>query len=150
MPLVAAAQVDERLAAYTGRNAKGYLSPLVDSFRSGLNSWLFHSAQIPVQKFYVSFEVNAMATFFDKDSRWFTSTTEGNFLPEQTAKAPTIVGDDHAVFVDGTAGTHYTFPGSFETATSTTRVRRSASGHGAAPRRWVVSSTGHQRRSWAS
>ena len=114
MPLVAAAQVDGRLAAYTGRNAKGYLSPLVDSFRSGLNAGLFHSAEIPAQKFYVSFEVNAMATFFDEDSRSFMATTEGNFLPQQTTSAPTIVGDDHAVFVDGTAGTQYAFPGGFE------------------------------------
>lgn len=108
------AQVDERLAAYTGRNAKGYLAPLVDAFRSSLNAGLFHSAQVEPRGFHVSLEVNAMATFFDDDSRWFMATTDGDFLPQQTVKAPTVVGDNNAVFVDGTAGTQYAFPGGFE------------------------------------
>jgi len=106
--------VDERLAAYTGRNAKGYFAPLVDAFRSNLNSGLFHSAHVPLAGFHISLEVNGMATFFDDESREFMATTEGDFLPEQTVSAPTIVGNNDAVFVDGTAGTMYAFPGGFE------------------------------------
>lgn len=112
--VTAGAQIDERLAAYTGRNAKGYLAPLVDAFRSNLNAGLFHSAYVPPSGFYVSLEVNAMATFFDDDDRTFMATTEGDFLPEQTVEAPTVVGDNDAVFVDGIAGTQFAFPGGFE------------------------------------
>lgn len=108
------AQVDERLAAYTGRNAKGYLAPLVDAFRSNLNTGLFHSAHIPRGGFFVSLEANATATFFGEDSRTFTATTEGDFLPEQSTTAPTVVGDNNAVFVDGVAGTQFAFPGGFD------------------------------------
>lgn len=110
----ARAQVDERLAAYTGRNAKGYLEPLVDAFRSNLNAALFHSAYVPPKGFYVSLEVNAMGTFFDETSRTFLATTEGNFLPEQTVEAPTVVGDNDAVYVDGNGGTRFAFPGGFD------------------------------------
>lgn len=109
----ASAQVDERLAAYTGRNAKGYLAPLVGAFRSNMNSGLFHSANVPRGGFYASIEMNAMATFFGEDSRTFMATTEGDFLPEQSVEAPTVVGDNDAVFVDGTSGTQFAFPGGF-------------------------------------
>jgi hypothetical protein len=109
----ASAQVDERLASYTGRNAQGYLAPLVDAFRSNLNTALFHSADIPPGGFHVSLELNAMGTFFDEESRSFMATTEGDFIPEQTTRAPTVIGDNDAVFVDGTAGTQFAFPGGF-------------------------------------
>lgn len=110
----AGAQVEERLAAYTGRNAKGYLAPLVDAFRSNLNAGLFHSADIPPRGFYVTLEVNAMATYFDEDSRTFVATTEGDFIPEQSVSAPTVVGNNDARFVDGVAGTQFAFPGGFD------------------------------------
>lgn len=110
----AGAQVDERLAAYTGRNAKGYLAPLVDAFRSNLNSALFYSAYVPTKGFYVSLEVNAMGTFFDEDSRTFVATTEGDFLPEQSTEAPTVIGDNDAVYVEGNAATQFAFPGGFD------------------------------------
>lgn len=108
-----AAQVDERLAAYTGRNAKGYLAPLVGAFRSDLNSSLFHSADVPRRGFYASLEMNVMATFFGEESRTFLATTEGDFTPEESVEAPTVVGNNDAVFVDGTAGTQFAFPGGF-------------------------------------
>jgi hypothetical protein len=111
---MARAQVDERLAAYTGRNAEGYLAPLVDAFRSNLNAALFNSAYVPPAGFYVSLEVNAMGTFFDEDSRSFMATTEGNFMPEQTVEAPTVIGDNDAVYVDGNSGTQFAFPGGFD------------------------------------
>jgi len=106
-------QVDDRLEAYTGRNATGYLAPLVDAFRSNLNSGLFHSAAIPSGGFHAGFEVNVMSTFFGQDSRWFTATTEGDFLPETQVQAPTVIGDVNAVTVTGDASTQYSFPGGF-------------------------------------
>jgi hypothetical protein len=106
-------QVDDRLEAYTGRNAAGYLAPLVDAFRSNLNSGLFHTAYIPVRGFHAGLEFNAMSTFFGEDSRSFVATTEGGFQPEMQARAPTVVGDVNAVVVTGAASTQYAFPGGF-------------------------------------
>lgn len=108
------AQVDARLAAYTGRNASGYFAPLVEAFRSNLNSGLFHSAHVPRAGFHASLELNGMATFFDESSRSFTAVTEGDFLPTQTTQAPTVIGNNDAVFVEGDAGTQFAFPGGFD------------------------------------
>ncbi len=108
------AQVDERLKSYTGRNATGYLAPLVDAFRSNLNSGLFHTARIPVSGFHLGLEVNVMSTFFGDDSRTFLATTEGDFVPEQQAEAPTVIGDPEAVIVTGDASTQFAFPGGFD------------------------------------
>ncbi len=110
----ASGQVDDRLEAYTGRNARGYLAPLVDAFRSNLNSGLFHSACVPVSGFHASLEVNVMSTFFGADSRTFLATTEEGFLPEQTVEAPTVVGGTDAVIVEGDASTKFAFPGGFD------------------------------------
>jgi hypothetical protein len=110
----AGAQVDDRLEAYTGRNAAGYLAPLVDAFRSNLNSGLFHSARIERGGFHVGLEFNVMSTFFGEDSRTFLAVTESGFSPEQRVEAPTVVGDPNAVFVTGTASTMFAFPGGFD------------------------------------
>lgn len=107
-------QVDDRLEAYTGRNASGYLAPLVDAFRSNLNSGLFHTAHIPVDGWHVGLELNAMSTFFGDESRTFVATTEGGFQPETQARVPTVIGDVNAVVVEGNASTQYAFPGGFD------------------------------------
>jgi hypothetical protein len=114
LAVTADAQVNERLASYTGRNAEGYLSPLVRAFQANLNTALFHSADIPPHGFHVTLEMTAMGTFFDEESRSFSATTEGDFLPEQTVDAPTVVGNNDAVFVDGVSGTQFAFPGGFD------------------------------------
>jgi hypothetical protein len=106
-------QVDDRLEAYTGRNADGYLAPLADAFRSNLNSGLFHTAYIPASGFHAGLEFNVMATFFSEDSRTFIATTEGGFQPETQARVPTVIGDVDAVVVPGNASTQYAFPGGF-------------------------------------
>lgn len=110
----ASAQVDNRLEAYTGRNATGYLAPIVDAFRSNLNSALFYSAYVPPKGFHVSLEFNVMATVFGEDSRTFWATTEGDFRPVKVVKAPTVVGDPSAVYVTGDASTQFAFPGGFD------------------------------------
>lgn len=107
------AQVDSRLSAYTGRNASGYLDPLVEAFRSNLNAGLFHTAYVPEDGFHVGLEVNVMSTFFGASSRTFWATTEGDFLPQERVEAPTVIGDTHAVVVNGDAGTQFAFPGGF-------------------------------------
>jgi hypothetical protein len=110
----AGAQVDDRLEAYTGRNATGYMAPLVDGFRSNLNSGLFHSARVPTGGFYVGLEFVGTATLFGEDSRTFMATTEGDFEPEITTEAPTVVGDTEAVYVTGDSALTFVFPGGFD------------------------------------
>lgn len=108
-----AAQVENRLAAYTGRNAAGYLEPLVDAFNTVLNSGLFHSARIHKNGVNVSLEFNYMRVYFGGEDRTFTATTEHGFQPEQTVEAPTVVGAKEAVYVEGQGGTRFAFPGGF-------------------------------------
>lgn len=110
----ARAQVDERLEAYTGRNATGYMAPLVDGFRSNLNSGLFHNALVTPSGFHVSLEFSVMSTFFGEDSRQFLATTENGFSPQTTVLAPTVVGDGNAVYVEGDSALEYAFPGGFD------------------------------------
>jgi hypothetical protein len=107
-------QVDNRLEAYTGRNATGYLAPLVDAFRSNLNSGLFHTAVVPAGGFHAGLEFNVMSTFFGEDSRTFMATTEAGFSPETRVRVPTVVGATDAVIVDGDASTKFAFPGGFD------------------------------------
>lgn len=111
--LAAPASAQSPLEAYTGRNASGYLAPLVDAFRSNLNSGLFHSARVESNGFHVSLEFTGMMTNFDEQSRSFMAVTEG-FDPQRRVPAPTIVGDTDAVFVTGNASTVYAFPGGFD------------------------------------
>ena len=100
--------------AYTGQNASGYVAPLVEAFRSNLNSGLFHSARIEPNGFHVSLEFTGMMTSFDEQSRSFMAVTDPSFVPQMHVPAPTIVGDTDAVFVSGDAGTIYAFPAGFD------------------------------------
>lgn len=109
-----AAQVESRLAAYTGRNASGYLDPLVDAFNTVLNSGLFRSAHIYNNGVGISLEFNFMRVYFEDEDRTFTATTELGFQPEQTAGAPTVIGAKEAVYVEGQGGTRFAFPGGFD------------------------------------
>jgi hypothetical protein len=112
--LAAPASAQNVLEAYTGQNANGYLSPLVDAFRSNLNSGLFHTARIEPRGFHVSLEFAGMMTQFDEGSRSFMAQTGEGFVPEKHVEAPTIVGDRDAVYVSGDAGTRYAFPAGFD------------------------------------
>ena len=107
------AQLGDQLASYTGRNASGYLEPLVNAFGADLNAGLYHSAYIPKGGFHVSLEMLFMSAYFTDEDRTFAATTESGFRPEQTIEAPTVVGSQKAVYVDGNAGTRFAFPGGF-------------------------------------
>ena len=108
------AQIEDQLSAYTGVNATGYLQPLADSFGATLNSGFYRSAYIPITGPRVSLEVLVMGLYFSDDQRTFQATTEGTFLPEQTAAAPTVVGSNQAVIIDGSGGAMYAFPGGLD------------------------------------
>jgi hypothetical protein len=111
---VAPAQIEQQLRAYTGRNGAGYLSPLVEALGTDLNSSLFHTALIPTNGFHVGVELAITTVFFGEDTRTFMATTEGDFSPQQTKEAPTVVGPTGVVYVEGDAGTRFAFPGGFD------------------------------------
>jgi hypothetical protein len=108
------AQLGEQLSSYTGRNAPGYLEPLVDAFGADMNAGLYHSARIPKRGLYVGVELVYMSAWFSDADRTFTAVTELGFQPEQRVEAPTVVGSGDPVYVDGYAETEYVFPGGFE------------------------------------
>jgi len=101
------------LQAYTGRNASGYMAPLVDAFRSNLNAGLFNTARVEPGGFHVSLELVGMATFFDEASRSFMAKTDQG-VEDKWVRVPTIIGPPEAVFTEGYASTVYAFPGGFD------------------------------------
>ena len=107
------AQVEDQLSAYTGKNAKGYLQPLADALGADFNSGVFRGASIPKMGIGVRLELMVMAAIFGDDAKTFNAVTEGDFTPVKYASAPTIVGSEKAVIVDGDFGTSYAFPGGF-------------------------------------
>jgi hypothetical protein len=108
------AQIEDHLSAYTGKNAEGYLDPLVSAVGTSLNSGLFRSAHIPKTGFTFAIEFPIVATYFTDDDKTFRATTEGGFTPEQTVDASTVVGPTGVVIVDGDGGTSFAFPGGFD------------------------------------
>jgi hypothetical protein len=143
---IASAQIQEQLQAYAGRNASGYLGPLVEALGTDLNSGLFHSAHIPRDGFHVGFELALTTVFFGDDDRTFMATTEGDFAPEQSLVAPTVVGPTNIVFAKGDANTKFLFPGGFDVDNFPFAVPqlRVGSWHGTeAVLRFLVFDTGH-------
>jgi len=110
------AQIQNRLSAYTGRNAPGYFGPMVNAIGADLHSGLYHSARIPKEGFHVSLDMVFMSARFSSAKRLFVAVTEGDFRPEQSAVAPTVVGSKEPVYVDGVSGTRFWFPGGFNLA----------------------------------
>jgi hypothetical protein len=81
----------------------------VDAFGADLNAGLYHSARVPSGGFHISLELLFMSAVFTDEDRTFLATTEGNFSPEQTTEAPTVVGSRKAVYVDGDASTRFAY-----------------------------------------
>lgn len=108
------AQLGNQLSSYTGRNAPGYLEPLVDAFGADLYAGLYHTARIPVGGLHISLEMSVMSARFSQTDRTFVAVTENGFRPEQTAEVPTVVGSTNAVLVEGDSGTQFAFPGGFD------------------------------------
>lgn len=108
------AQIEDQLSAYTGANATGYLQPLADAFGADLNCGVFRSAFIPRLRPAVRLELQVMSVLFGDDDKTFRAITERGFTPRQRVKAPTVVGPEEAVIVEGDGGTSYAFPGGFD------------------------------------
>jgi len=102
------------LERYTGKNAPGYIQPLVTAFGANLNSGLFRSAKVPKSGLHLNFSLTGMISVFSDEQKVFTATTEGLFYPEQQVETSTIVGDGKGTTVTGTGGTQFTFPGGYD------------------------------------
>ena len=108
------AQLESQLSSYTGRNAPGYLEPLVDALAADMYAGLYHSACIPERGLQIGLEMTFMSAHFSDADRTFTAVTENGFRPEQSVEASTVVGPKGAVYVDGESGTRFAFPGGFD------------------------------------
>ena len=108
------AQIEDHLNAYTGKNAEGYLDPLVSAMGTTLNGGLFRSGYIPKSGLNIAIEFPFVGLYFTDEDRTFTGTTEGGFTPETTAEVPTVVGPTGVVVVPGDGGTQFAFPGGFD------------------------------------
>jgi hypothetical protein len=107
------AQINDQLSAYTGANATGYLQPLANAFGADLNTGIFRSASIPRMHPTLRLEIEVMSVIFGDGDKTFRAATENGFTPAQRVEAPTIVGSEKAVLIDGDGGTTYAFPGGF-------------------------------------
>jgi hypothetical protein len=113
MAVAAPALGQNLLDAYTGPNARGYMAPLVDAFRSNLNSGLFHTARVEPNGFHVSLEFVGMTTWFD-ECEPLVHGPDRPGVDDKWVRVPTIVGDSDAVFTTGYSNTTYAFPGGFD------------------------------------
>jgi len=110
------AQIQDQLSAYTGRNGESYLAPLANAFGADLNAGIFRSASIPRTGFAIKLEIQVMSVIFKDENRTFKAVPERGFTPlpgETSFDAPTVVGSEKAVIVEGAGGTSYAFPGGF-------------------------------------
>jgi hypothetical protein len=109
-----AQSIESLLERYTGKNATGYIEPLVTAFGANVNSGWYYQAAIPQRGFHFNIRLNAVATLFKDDSRTFMATTEGAFRPEKTVETSTIIGSPQGASVEGENGTTFTFPGGYD------------------------------------
>jgi hypothetical protein len=108
-----AAQIEDQISHYTGRNATGYMRPLVDAIGANLNSGIFRSASIPKIGVNIRLEVQVMGVIFSDENKTFNATTE-HLVPEQSYPlAPTVVGSTKAAYLNTNGGTA-AFPGGFD------------------------------------
>ncbi len=118
----ASAQLEDNLAAYQDDMAEMYLKPLQEAFGQALNSNWFTTAYIPANGLNARFDIKAMSVLFKDDDDTFSATTGGDFSPEQTVDASTVVGSGEAVTVYGEGGTAFVFPGGFDISSFTLGV----------------------------
>jgi len=111
-----AQNLEDYLSSYTGENGSGFMLPFADAFGANLNSGFYHNAKIPFAGVNVYLGVVTMTAFIADDAKTFQATTGDFFNPSTTIEAPTIFGSTDGSFVDGEAGTSYSFPGGLSIA----------------------------------
>ncbi|MEP6647780.1 MAG: DUF6588 family protein [Saprospiraceae bacterium] len=104
--------IKDYLDSYIGQNADPYVQPLADLFSSNINTDVWEWSNFD-QKFFIRFKLQAMVSFPSESMRTFQGTTTGDFHPQQTVTAPTIIGDPNEIFLQGADTTFYVFPGGY-------------------------------------
>jgi len=105
--------INDYLDAYIGTNAKGYLQPAADLLTTNINTGVWDWSAIP-DKLYFKIKANGMFSIPSESMRSFTAHTSGDFTPPQTVMAPTIIGDEESILVQGNDQSVYVFPGGFD------------------------------------
>jgi hypothetical protein len=105
------AQIGDQIKAYTGLNAVGYLQPLSDAIGAEINSAIFRTGHVDKKGLTIRLELPVMGVIFPDDAKTFSAVTECGFSPTQRVSAPTVVGSEKAVIVEGDGGTAFAFPG---------------------------------------
>jgi hypothetical protein len=106
-------KIKDYLDAYIGENAKPYVQPLSNLFTSNINTGVWEWSQDD-SPFYFRLKAQAIASFPAESMRTFTGKTTGDFRPQQTATAPTIIGDRDPVVLQGEDTTFYVFAGGYD------------------------------------
>jgi hypothetical protein len=115
----AAADLNDKLGALTGDNARGYLGPLPKALSATINSAVFQSGKVPRTGVEFSIGIHVMgASFGDKD-RTFTPTDPPGFQSTTPTPVPTIIGGSESVAVPGQGGTALNYPGGLDTKSFT-------------------------------
>ena len=107
------AEVNDYIDAYLGTNARPYIQPLVDLATGNINTGVFDWAAIP-DEFYVKVKLNGMLSIPTDEMRTFTGQTSGNFSPQTSVLAPTIIGDEESIVLTGSNNSVYVFPGGYD------------------------------------
>jgi len=108
------AQIEDHLSDYTGKNAEGYLNPLVSAMGTCLNGGVYRSGYIPKSGLNIAIEFPFVGLYFTDEDKTFMGTTEGGFSPETSVPVPTVIGPTGSVVVPGDGGTQFAFPGGFD------------------------------------
>jgi hypothetical protein len=104
--------IEDFLDSYEGENSIPYIQPIADLITANLNTGIRDWSRIDTS-FYIRFGIVAMSSYPSSSQRTFTGKTDGDFQPQQTATAPTIIGPVEPVIVEGINGTGYVFPGGY-------------------------------------
>jgi len=115
----AAADLNDKLGALTGDNAKGYLGPLPKALSATLNSAVFQTGKVPKTGINFTIGVHVMGANFSDDDRTFVPVDPAGFQSDGSTEVPTIIGGSESVAVPGQGGTVLNYPGGLDTKTFT-------------------------------
>jgi hypothetical protein len=119
MAAPAAADLNDKLGALTGDNAKGYLGPLPKALSATLNSAVFQTGKVPKRGINFTIGVHVMGVNLKDEDRTFTPKDPAGFQSVTPTPVPTIIGGSESVAVDGQGGTVLNYPGGLDTKTFT-------------------------------
>lgn len=105
--------IKELIDSYVDQNAAPFLQPVNDlstgAFHTGL--WEFSPGG---DKFFVRLKIQGMISVPTDDMRTFTGVTTGDFHPQRTVTASTIIGEKNNIILFDSTGNVYAFPGGYD------------------------------------